>query len=48
MNDDRTDLAAQASRRALARAAAKWERNIQNTVRYSELAPTRFARWWQD
>jgi integrase len=23
-------------------------RNIQNTVRYSELAPTRFARWWQD
>jgi TetR/AcrR family transcriptional repressor of nem operon len=26
MNDDRTDLAAQASRRALARAAAKWER----------------------
>jgi TetR/AcrR family transcriptional repressor of nem operon len=26
MNDDRTDLAAQASRRALARTAAKWER----------------------
>jgi type 1 fimbriae regulatory protein FimB/type 1 fimbriae regulatory protein FimE len=23
-------------------------RNIQNTVRYSELAPTRFASWWQD
>jgi type 1 fimbriae regulatory protein FimB/type 1 fimbriae regulatory protein FimE len=23
-------------------------RNIQNTVRYSELAPNRFARFWQD
>jgi type 1 fimbriae regulatory protein FimB/type 1 fimbriae regulatory protein FimE len=23
-------------------------RNIQNTVRYSELAPGRFARFWQD
>ena len=23
-------------------------KNIQHTVRYSELAPTRFKGWWKD